>query len=76
MTGVRWGNEHTIVIDTVIDDFVPLSSITSSIFSLQYVVENRGSQYTQPDIDENNPIAQSIPRLVLSAVLWKSIVRR
>ena len=76
MTGVRWGNEHTIVIDTVIDDFVPLSSITSSIFSLQYVVENRGSQYTQPDIDENNPIAQSIPRFVLSAVLWKSIVRR
>ena len=76
MTGVRWGNKHTIVIDTVTDDFVPHSSITSSIFSLQREVENHRGQYTQPDIDENNPIAQSIPRFVLSAVLWKSIVRR
>ena len=75
MTGVKWGNEHTIIIDTI-NDFVSHSSITSGIFSLQREVENHGSQYTQPDIDENDPMAQSIPRLVPSAVLWKSIVRR
>ena len=67
-------DKHTIIIDTI-DDFVPYSSITSSVFSLQREVENHGSQYTQPDIDENDPMAQSIPRLVPSAVLWKSIVR-
>ena len=64
----RARDERTFVVDAI-DDFVPHSSIASSVFGLQREVVNRRSQYTQPDIEENDPMAQSIPRFVPSTVL-------
>ena len=64
----RARDERTFVVDTL-DDFVPHSSITSSVFGLQREVVNRRSQYTQFDIEENDSMAQSIPRFVSSTVL-------
>ena len=61
-------DEHTVVIDTV-NDFFPHPSISSGILGLQREVVSYGSQYTQPDIDENDPMTQREPRSVPSTVL-------
>lgn len=59
---------YTVVVDAI-NDFFPRSLVTSSVFGPQYEVVNYGSQHTDPDVCENDSMAQSIPWFILSAVL-------